>query len=152
MFYFYVTVRRPPISTRTDTLLPGATLFWSCVYDAWVSTADIDCISLQLSRWIGVDLKNAGKPDPEPNSMAIKRGTVQQFDGHSGLLWTRGPSPVGVGGTWFSSDGKSLPRPIVFTRRTGYGAINLLAADHMALSQPASIGRAPWRERACRYV
>ncbi|MFI2838312.1 hypothetical protein [Mycolicibacterium sp. PDY-3] len=105
------------------------------VYDAWGATADIECISLQRSRWIGVDLKKAGKPNPEPNSMAIKRGTVQQFDGHSGLLWTRGPSQVGVDGKWFSPDGKSLPKPLVFTRHTGSGDFNLLAADILALTR-----------------
>jgi hypothetical protein len=105
------------------------------VYDAWGSTADIECISLQRARWIGVELKKAGKPDPEPNSMAIKRGTVQQFDGHTGLLWTRGPSQVGVGGKWFSPDGKSLPKPLVFTRHTGSGDFNLLAADILALTK-----------------
>lgn len=105
------------------------------VYDAWGATADIECISLQRSRWIGVDLKKAGKPDPEPNSMAIKRGTVQQFDGHSGLLWTRGPAQVGVDGKWFSPDGKSLPKPLIFTRHTGSGDFNLLAADILALTK-----------------
>mgnify|MGYP000393811219 CR=1 FL=1 len=82
-----------------------------------------------------VDLKKAGKPDPEPNSMAIKRGTVQQFDGHSGLLWTRGPAQVGVDGKWFSPDGKSLPKPLIFTRHTGSGDFNLLAADILALTK-----------------
>lgn len=105
------------------------------VFDAWGATADIECISLQRSRWMGVDLKESGSPDPVANSMAIKRGTIQQFDGFSGLLWTRGPSRVGVQGKWFSPDGKSLPKPLAFTRHTGSGDFNLLAADILALTK-----------------
>jgi hypothetical protein len=105
------------------------------VYDAWGATTDIECMSLKRSRWIGVDLKGPGRPNPVPQTMAVKRGTIQQFDGHSGLLWTRGPSKVGVQGRWFSPDGKSLPKPLVFTRHTGSGDLNLLAADILALTK-----------------
>lgn len=105
------------------------------VYDAWGAAANIECISLQRSRWVGVDLKERGSPDPVPQTMAIKRGTIQQFDGYSGLLWTRGPSKVGLNGKWFSPDGKSLPRPLVFTRHAGSGDFNLLASDILALTK-----------------
>lgn len=105
------------------------------VYDAWGTAADIECISLQRSRWIGVDLKSQGNPDPLPQTMPVKRGTIQQFDGLSGLLWTRGPSKVGVSGKWFSPDGKSLPKPLVFTRHAGRGDFALLAADILALTK-----------------
>ena len=47
------------------------------------------------------------------------------------------PWPVagGRGGKWFSPDGKSLPKPLVFTRHTGSGDFNLLAADILALTR-----------------
>ncbi len=107
------------------------------VYDAWGAARTVECISLQKSRWRGVELKAPGTPatGPVPQSMAIKRGTLQQFDGHSGLLWTRGPAKVGVAGKWFSPDGKSLPQPLCFTRHTGEGDLELLAADVLALTK-----------------
>jgi hypothetical protein len=107
------------------------------VYDAWGAAASVECISLQRSRWRGVELKAQGTAEtgPVPQSMAIKRGTIQQFDGFSGLLWTRGPAKVGVTGTWFSPDGKSLPQPLTFTRHTGEGDFSLLAADILALTK-----------------
>ena len=107
------------------------------VYDAWGAAQSIECISLQRSRWRGVELKAGGKTEsgPEPERRAIRRGTIQQFDGNSGLLWTRGPAQVGVTGKWFSPDGKSLPRPLMFTRHTGEGDLNLLAADILALTK-----------------
>jgi hypothetical protein len=108
------------------------------VYDAWGAAQDVECISLQRSRWRGVELKSAGETadaDPKPLNMAIRRGTMQQFDGSSGLLWTRGPARVGVTGNWFNPDGKSLPRPITFTRHCGHGDLELLAADILALTK-----------------
>lgn len=63
------------------------------VYDAWGAAQSIECVSLQRSRWRGVELKAEGTTElgPEPERRAIRRGTIQQFDGNSGLLWTRGP-------------------------------------------------------------
>jgi hypothetical protein len=107
------------------------------VFDAWGAARSVDCISLQRSPWRGVALKGRGSPEsgPKPATMAIKRGTLQQFDGSSGLLWTRGPSQVGIKGEYFSPDGKSLPRPIAFTRYSGDGDLDLLAADILALTK-----------------
>ncbi|HOW94621.1 MAG TPA: hypothetical protein PLF91_09040, partial [Mycolicibacterium fallax] len=107
------------------------------VFDAWGVADEIECISLQKSRWRGVELKSQGDSEsgPKPATMAIKRGTLQQFDGNTGLLWTRGPAQVGVKGQYFSPDGKSLPRPITFTRYTGHGDLDLLAADILALTK-----------------
>ena len=107
------------------------------VYDAWGAATSVECISLQRSRWRGVELRAQGDADtgPVPETMAIKRGTIQQFDGDSGLLWTRGPAKVGVTGTWFSPDGKSLPQPLHFTRHTGEGDFRLLAADILELTK-----------------
>jgi hypothetical protein len=84
------------------------------VFDAWAAARTVECITLQNSRWRGVELKSKGTAEtgPKPATMAVKRGTLQLFDGSSGLLWTRGPSRVGNEGQYFSPDGKSLPRPI----------------------------------------
>src|SRR3546814_13731909 len=35
MFFFFVMIRRPPRSTRTDTLFPYTTLFRSMCGDGW---------------------------------------------------------------------------------------------------------------------
>ncbi|MFC5494611.1 argonaute/piwi family protein [Nocardioides caricicola] len=107
------------------------------VFDAWGAADNIECVSLQQTRWRAVELKGPGTTatGPEPATMAVRRGTIQQYDGHSGLLWTRGPGPVGITGKYFSPDGKSLPRPIAFTRYTGSGDLSLLAADILALTK-----------------
>jgi hypothetical protein len=107
------------------------------VFDAWGAAESIECVSLRRSRWRGVELASQGArgAGPNPARMPIKRGTLQQFDGHSGLLWTRGPSRVGVNDRYFSPDGKNLPRPISFTRYSGAGDLRLLAADVLALSR-----------------
>src|SRR3546814_8685017 len=39
-FYFFLRIRRPPRSTRTDTLLPYTTLFRSRGYGRWSSPSD----------------------------------------------------------------------------------------------------------------
>lgn len=107
------------------------------VYDAWGAAHTVECITLHKSPWRGVELKGKGDTTtgPKPATMAIKRGTLQLFDGSSGLLWTRGPSQVGKEGQYYSPDGKSLPRPIAFTRYTGEGDLDLLAADILALTR-----------------
>ncbi len=107
------------------------------VFDAWGAATNIECVSLQRSRWRGVALASRGTAaaGPTPARMPVKRGTMQQFDGHSGLLWTRGPSKVGIDDRYFSPDGKNLPRPIGFTRYSGRGDLQLLAADVLCLTR-----------------
>jgi hypothetical protein len=107
------------------------------VFDAWGAAHTVECTTLQSSRWRGVELTGRGTAEtgPKAATRAIQRGTLQQFDGNSGLLWTRGPSRVGNDGQFYSPDGKSLPRPIAFTRYTGDGDLNLLAADILALTK-----------------
>lgn len=107
------------------------------VFDAWGAAQDIECISLQRTRWRAVEYAGSGSPTtgPEPARIAPKRGTMQLFDGNSGLLWVRGPGRVGVTGQFYSPDVKSLPRPLVFTRYSGSGDLNLLAADILALTK-----------------
>lgn len=104
------------------------------VFDAWGAAQDIECISLQRTRWRGVEYSGLGSSNdgPEP---ARRRGTIQLFDGNSGLLWVRGPGRVGVTGQFYSPDVKSLPRPLAFTRYSGNGDLNPLASDILALTK-----------------
>jgi hypothetical protein len=107
------------------------------VFDAWGAAQDIECVSLQRTRWRAVEYAGSGSPNngPEPARTAPRRGTIQLFDGNSGLLWVRGPGRVGLTGQFYSPDVKSLPRPLVFTRYSGSGDLNLLAADILALTK-----------------
>src|SRR3546814_13130126 len=57
VMFFFLMVRRPPRSTRTDTLFPYTTLFRS------ITAAQL--LSLQLGR-----LKDAGKMQPTQVSLA----------------------------------------------------------------------------------
>src|SRR3546814_16702442 len=52
-------IRRPPRSTRTDTLLPYTTLFRSVQYDQREDEllADEKAFGIQIHRWADLDLK-----------------------------------------------------------------------------------------------
>src|SRR3546814_393532 len=50
--FFFLIIRRPPRSTRTDTLFPYTTLFRSVVPD--VDAADRDLLPLRLVVWVEV--------------------------------------------------------------------------------------------------
>src|SRR3546814_3878175 len=49
-FFFFLMIRRPPRSTRTDTLFPYTTLFRSLLVMAWRSTPGRDMPRADLPR------------------------------------------------------------------------------------------------------
>src|SRR3546814_17323413 len=61
LFFFFLMIRRPPRSTRTDTLFPYTTLFRSVALSLW---SHVSCI-LSGSR--------RAKPESRPHVAAVEK-------------------------------------------------------------------------------
>src|SRR3546814_14866444 len=122
-------IRRPPRSTRTDTLVPYTTLFRS---DALVQGVVGDEVPERIRR----GRETAGNRDAEPGQLAdhlAERGILAADLGQVGQSKVVQPQDV-FGGSEGAQDGHSgLCRR---WRKTGKG----------------KIGRASCRERVCQYV
>src|SRR3546814_5497041 len=68
-FFFFLMIRRPPRSTRTDTLLPYTTLFRSPCQEPWASTklrerSSLLCIGFTIMCTLD---DQSGNPLPAPS-------------------------------------------------------------------------------------
>src|SRR3546814_11560548 len=123
LYVFFLMIRRPPRSTRTDTLLPYTTLFRSSKVQA----------SRNLGfgngrRWGGGGVASVPQARPYPAG-----GEDQLLGGEHGLL---GIDPAGH----------------VVERRVGRRHVFDEALDLPVQRDEAEIGRASCRERVCQYV
>src|SRR3546814_11849379 len=127
-------IRRPPRSTRTDTLFPYTTLFRS---------ADLEG---------GLAFQRAGNGGDAVQQLLVQQeilaqrlARLQSMGGDH--LSQRRERPTGIG-----SHGPQQPG--VSRARAASAAILIAAiiAPGLALSVPAKIGRASCRERVCPYV
>src|SRR3546814_17498395 len=70
-------IRRPPISTRTDTLFPYTTLFRSGAWDFYQKPIDIDALGLIVARAVHVhDLEAENRRLAERGSAAEGLGGI----------------------------------------------------------------------------
>src|SRR3546814_13407836 len=76
LFLFFVMIRRPPRSTRTDTLFPYTTLFRSLVEAIPVAPACLEARLQNLLRWQG---KPFGRIEGEPLRHATGHDIVPHF-------------------------------------------------------------------------
>lgn len=106
-----------------------------CV-DAWGRVDNLECLSLTRPAWRGV-LVNGRAPDGSPEyGYAVPRGTLQQLDGHTALLWVAGDAPdATLNGRSYLQGGKGTPRPLMLTRHTGAGPLSQPAQRLLALSK-----------------
>src|SRR3546814_14507913 len=116
-------IRRPPISTRTDTLFPYTTLFRSHQMRQWhwISAA-ICLVAMLLFAFTGITLNHAAQIKASPQ---ISQREAQL---PAALLTSLKAAPV--------PDDAALPAAL-----RGWLSANLDA-----------IGRAAGRERGCQYV
>src|SRR3546814_16954409 len=119
-------IRRPPRSTRTDTLFPYTTLFRSAAHswgqlDFALPDLDADFVGLNLHKWIGAPLG--------VGALYIRREKVDLID------------PDIANAPPFGANAHA---------RIHTGTVDFAAQ----LSVPAAleIGRAACRGRVCRYV
>src|SRR3546814_6760192 len=59
--FFFLMIRRPPRSTRTDTLFPYTTLFRSDVAPAHLDRADRDLVAQFHDRLVDRDVRRRGE-------------------------------------------------------------------------------------------
>src|SRR3546814_20112600 len=57
MFFFFLMLRRPPRSTRTDTLFPYTTLFRS----VFLEEISEKCTRQHIAEWVGADWHRQGE-------------------------------------------------------------------------------------------
>src|SRR3546814_12951558 len=124
-FFFFLMIRRPPRSTRTDTLFPYTTLFRSCRF-AYAAREEIGMSLLKVS---GLSKSFGGNKAVDAIDFTLEPGE---------LLALIGPNGAGKS-TTFNMVGGQLPASAGSVRFDG---IELLG----------QIGRASCRERVCTYV
>src|SRR3546814_13144676 len=102
-FFFFLMIRRPPRSTRTDTLFPYTTLFRSYLTPARYVA---DPQNLDLKLWVGDELMQSSNTKHMIFSIAEQieeisaRVTMQPGD----VVLTGTPSGVGMSrGRWLQS-------------------------------------------------
>src|SRR3546814_14421888 len=82
-FFFFLMIRRPPRSTRTDTLFPYTTLFRSKLMKGFIGTANIDtnsrlCMSSAVAghmRAFGEDVVPATYDDLDAADLFVLVGS-----------------------------------------------------------------------------
>src|SRR3546814_14132337 len=118
-------IRRPPRSTRTDTLFPYTTLFRS-----HGSSGPIPITRIPRNRWGG--LSRAVEKELEARGLPVQEDlNAVQVDGV-------GPIPLNIS-----------PAPRVSSAR-GYLTPTVRARPNLTIL--TEIGRASRRERVCQYV
>src|SRR3546814_13975877 len=90
-FFFFLMIRRPPRSTRTDTLFPYTTLFRSRILAA----------RAMLPVSVPHDMRAAPEPHHQENQSGPEREVDQGF--HGGILPRVSPGPC----AWWTPDRKS---------------------------------------------
>jgi hypothetical protein len=108
------------------------------VLEAWSATEDVQCLTVQgHTPWRGV-LLDAGKGEAvsQPHDWPVDRGTFQQLDGRSGLLWVSGTAPrMSLKGGRYNPNVKGIPTPALLIRDSGHGPLELAVNDVLALSK-----------------
>src|SRR3546814_15282788 len=127
---FFLMIRRPPRSTRTDTLFPYTTLFRSCT-----------ALSLALNRFRLV-------LSPERSLLAYRCSSAD--------ILSRQLQPFCI---TFRASRNSASRhfrrrtrsPLWPQRSAQAMRANSALLPPPVLALPSKIGRASWRERVCQY-
>jgi len=106
--------------------------------DAWGGAVrDLTAVNITRPRWTGVSLVPDRSSTRSRPGYAIDRGTTQQIDGRSALLWIAGnaKSATLTGHANYVQGGKGTPRPILITRDAGTSTLDEIAREVLALSK-----------------
>lgn len=107
--------------------------------DALAAVNEVECIEITTNvPWRGVWLQPSrtdGRKS-QPDRYPVHRGTMIPLDGRSALVWMAGNAPsVTVDGSSYFQGKKSIPSPLLMTRHMGRGALELIAAEALALTK-----------------
>src|SRR3546814_14710652 len=129
MYFFFLMIRRPPRSTRTDTLCPYTTLFRS-------GSHPISYAPSLLGRGPGGGPTNPSRtphPSTHPTPPPARKQTTPR-----GLPRGAAASSENGGEGGLRTHGRDCSRHTLSRRARS--------------TTPAQTGRAPIRDRACQYV
>src|SRR3546814_16043513 len=132
IWFFFLMLRRPPISTRTDTLFPYTTLFRS--------------VEIEFRNVAGLRIETGIARFLEPELAAGRRAVVlcgaqQRLEAVNLGLWIYDPASFLPHGA--ASDGNGARQPVFLTTAEGNpnGASLLVQLDDDAQAEPARTGR-----------
>lgn len=106
--------------------------------DALAAIEEFECVEITKKvSWRGVWLKapRNRQSKSEPDGYPVRRGTMAPLTGTSMLLWIAGNAPAAAKRGNYYQGSKSIPSPILLTRHAGRGALELAAAEALALSK-----------------
>ena len=106
--------------------------------DALAAVEEMECVEITSNvAWRGVWLKAPKARDQKsvPDGYPVHRGTMLPLTGTSALLWVAGNAPAASQRGNFYQGSKSIPTPLLLTRHAGRGALEVVAAEILALSK-----------------
>src|SRR3546814_19655760 len=142
MLFFFLMIRRPPRSTRTDTLFPYTTLFRSVVAQLPNFHRLLKRLDVDYELHTAGDYKRTLTLFGENTDAGREKFRVEIEETHA--LFKRFVAEyrpqldldrVATGENWFGSQARALK-----------------LVDQLQTSDDKQNGRAPWRERVCQYV
>lgn len=102
------------------------------VFDALPNASSIELVHVQQScGWRGVLISGPQRPHGYP----CQRGTTFQLGSNEALLWTQGNLPAVANGKDYYKEGKGTPEPLLLARHAGFGAIDDLCRETLALTK-----------------
>lgn len=106
-------------------------------HDALAGIPEVECIEISSTSWRGVWLVETGiKERPaKPAKYPIPRGTMMPLSENSALMWIAGNAPDVSSTSDYYQGKKGIPRPLLLTRRSGSGPLDIIAAEALALSK-----------------
>src|SRR3546814_3888394 len=152
--FFFLMIRRPPRSTRTDTLFPYTTLFRS--FPRGCRRRSPAPAGRARHDRPATDRRRPGPPAPPQSRRRAHRGdrgSRPQSDG-----WTRPRVALIAPRAFLPSTRRALAAlpGLVLMRRSGRFSASSIRSDRRARASARfaswEIGRAPCRERVCQYV
>lgn len=106
--------------------------------DAWGGAVqDLTAVNITRTRWNGISLAPNRRTGGSRPGYAIDRGTAQQLDGRSTLLWVAGNAKSATLNKRanYVQGGKGTPRPLLLTRDAGTSSLDEIARQVLALSK-----------------
>ncbi len=101
-------------------------------FDALPNASSIELVHVQQScGWRGVLISEPQRPHGYP----CQRGTTFQLGSNEALLWTQGNLPVVANGKDYYKEGKGIPEPLLLVRHAGFGSIDDLGRETLALTK-----------------
>lgn len=102
------------------------------VFDALPNANSIELVHVQQScGWRGVLISGPQRPHGYP----CQRGTTFQLGSNEALLWTQGNLPAVANGKDYYKEGKGTPEPLLLVRHAGFGTIDDLCRETLALTK-----------------